>query len=425
MRLLYVLSLILPLLPLDARACAASVCRAWRAAAASAELREELSFRGVTARVDNKILAKLCARAGASLRTLWLDANACAHVTAAGMLAALRRGGCTGVRRLSVGVADEAATAAGKKPVALTAAEVQQLAAACPILQHAACAVRCGGSEVAAVLAALPGPLTLECCSKKGVVTQLAQNLRASTTLTSLVLRWNGICDADATQLAEALRANATLTRLCLDGNCIGDEGAKQFAECLRVNTTLQSLNLSSNIVGIAGATHLGESLRVNATLRSLNLECNFIGDEGASQLAYYLRENATLTAGLVLKDNCFGVEGATQLAEALRVNAALKSLDLSKNKLRAAGAEKLADCLRTNATLTSLDVSETKTNVSAAMQLIECMRINATLTSVELAQNVIDDLDASALADACPPGVEFRGRGRCGGRLLRKPTSA
>jgi hypothetical protein len=94
------LSLLLPLLPLDARARAASVCRAWRAAAANPLLWEELNFERCTARVSNATLAQLCARSGAALRTLRLDKNVFEHVSDYGVLAALRGGGCTGLSAL-------------------------------------------------------------------------------------------------------------------------------------------------------------------------------------------------------------------------------------------------------------------------------------------------------------------------------------
>ena len=129
-----VLSLLLPLLPLDDRARAACVCRAWRAAAAHPALWKELSFERCAADVDDTTLAALCARGGAALRTLSVDAGACERVTGAGIMAALLGGGCTGVRRLSTQLYspwDEAGHT-------LNAEQVQQLAAACPLLQVAA-----------------------------------------------------------------------------------------------------------------------------------------------------------------------------------------------------------------------------------------------------------------------------------------------
>ena len=349
------LSLILPLLPLDARARAACVNPAWRAATAHPALWEELSFARCTARVDDATLAALCARAGAALRTLSVESGACARVTTNGTLGALRGGRCTGLRRLSTPPNYLGALACKM----LSVKQVQQLAAACPRLTFTACEVRCMTSDAAAAVAALPGPLLLNCSGYHNVesATQLAECLRVNTTFTSLDLRWNDIGAAGATQLAECLRVNATLTRLRLGRNNIGTVGATQLAQCLRVNATMTRLSLDSNNIGDTGATQLAECLRVNTTLTSLNLGRNNIGDAGATQLAECLRLNATLTS-LALLVNRIGEAGATQLAECLRVNAALTSLDLSWNHIGDAGATQLAECLRINTTLTSLDLS-------------------------------------------------------------------
>ena len=246
------LSFVLPSLPPDARARAACVCRAWRTAAAAPALWEELQFEDCAVRINDAALEALCARAGAALRTLSmsLEGGACARVTGDGMLAALRGGGCTGLRRLST----EAFW------LWLTTEQVQQLAAACPTLTHTACAVRCSLLDAAAAAAALPGPLLLNC-----------SNCNSSEGLM---------------QLAECLRVNATLTSLNLRLNYIGHDGARQLAESLRVNATLTSHDLSNNRIGDAGARQLAESLRVNATLTNLDLGGNGIADVVLMQLA-------------------------------------------------------------------------------------------------------------------------------------------
>jgi hypothetical protein len=154
------LSVLLRPLPLDVRARAACVCRAWRAATANPELWEELSFERCAARVSDETLASLCARAGAALRTLRLDADTCWAVTGDGMLAALRNGGCTGVRCLN-----RPATVDHETEHMFTLESAQQLAAVCPMLEHAACVVRCYLRDTPAALAALPGPLGLKCAS--------------------------------------------------------------------------------------------------------------------------------------------------------------------------------------------------------------------------------------------------------------------
>ena len=281
----WVLSLLMPLLPLDARARAACVCRAWRVATAAPPLWEELSFERCAAGVSDAALAALCARAGAALRELRLDSDACTGVTSAGMPAALRDGGCTGVRRLWGPPRDEYSAERWTKEL-LTTEMVQQLAVACPMMEHAACSVRCHLSHAAAVVTALPGPLELTCDSFSDAgATQLAERLRASTALTSLDLSFNSIGDAAMTNLAECLRFNATLTTLVLAGNRIGDTGATRLAESLRINATLTRLNLSFNEIGAAGATQLAESLRNNITLTSFSLSLNNIGDAGARAL--------------------------------------------------------------------------------------------------------------------------------------------
>ena len=361
------LPLLLPLLPLDARACAACVCRAWRAAILNPLLWKELSFERCAARVNDATLASLCARAGAALHTLDLPAGPYMHVTGAGLVAALRGGGCSGVRRLSAPYVSWFRQ--------LNASEAQELAAACPFLQHAACAIRCSLSEAASVSTALPGPmgLTLECArwgyeEVNPSVTQLVERLRVNAALTSLELSDYQIGDAGAAQLADCLRVNSTLTSLDLWNSSIGDAGARQFAECLhvsvalthlaeclRVNATLTCLFLSISGIGEAGATLLAACLRINTTLMYLGLACNEIGDGGATQLADCLRVNATLT-GLHLASNGIGDVGATQLAECLRVNVTLKSLDLDENVIGEAGVEQLEESMRVNTTLTSLN---------------------------------------------------------------------
>ena len=146
------LSLVFPLLPLDCRARAACVCRTRRAAAAHPEVWQELSCEGVAARIDDAALASLCARAGAALRTLRLDVDACKNVTDAGMLAALRYGGCTGVR-LSL---------------MLSAEHALQLASACPVLQYAPCSACCilGGGGGRYMITTMVWPCVATCRSR-------------------------------------------------------------------------------------------------------------------------------------------------------------------------------------------------------------------------------------------------------------------
>ena len=350
------LVLVLQQLPLDARACAACVCPAWRAATAHPLLWQELSFERCAVHINDATLATLCSRAGAALRTLNLSAGsrACFDITSEVMVTSLRGGGCTGLRRLDTLLPH----AEFRHHHCLTAQLALLLAAACPLLQHAACTIHCTPPMVAAVLTALPGPLTLwpVCfCSSVGMA-QIAECLRTSTSITSFSLSFSDIGDAGAIQLAQSLRANTTLTDLKLSHTGVGNVGAMQLAECLRINATLTNLRLSCNIVGDAGAIQLAECLRINTTLTSLDLGVNEIFDAAVMQLAECLRINTTLT-DLILTCNGFGDIGATALAKCLRVNTTLTCLALDFNNIGDAGAKQLADCLRVNATLTNLNL--------------------------------------------------------------------
>ena len=259
--------LLLSRLPPDALARAACVCRAWRAIAAQLDTREHLDFQGVTLRVDNATLARLCARAGAALRTLCLDADACRRINGSGLVAALRDGGCTGLRRIN------APSHRTPWQHTLTFRLVGELLAACPRLQHVACGVSCRLSEAGAVTAALLGLLELSCVDGSDAgLEQLAERLRVNATLTTLTLGCTAILAPGAKVLAESLCVNKTLTSLDLAFNRVGKEGAAQLAACLRVNTTLRSLNLHYNGIGDAGAKRLAQCLRFNTTLTSLDL---------------------------------------------------------------------------------------------------------------------------------------------------------
>jgi hypothetical protein len=313
------------------------VCRAWRAAAAHPSLWEELSFKHCVVRVNDAALATLCARSGAALRTLLLNGGTCRRVTAAGMVAALRDGACTGVQRLCAALSDPP----GFPPwwqfsFRLNHDMVQQLVAACPMLRYAPCALDCKLSDAAVLIEKLPGPLSLcfEEADSDDAVLQLVSCLRSNTTLADLQLSMIYIGDVVAMQLADCLRVNTTLTNLDLADNRIGVAGATQLAQCLRINTTLRWLNLYINEIGTTGATRLLQCLRNNTTLTSLNIGSNHAnGDKVVLELVKCLHVNQTLTS-LALGDSDIGVAGAAQLAECLRVNATLTTLDLSENHI-------------------------------------------------------------------------------------------
>ena len=303
--------LVLPLLEVDALWRAAGVCTVWRAAAAAPALWAEPRLP-VDCALSCGRLKVLCVRAGASLRTLRLDSLSLTrrpHLTAVGLLEALRAGRCAGLRHLSLS-REQFDMHPGRWKI--SAEQALRLVRTCPTLEHATCFVRCTSlRDALATIAALPGPLRL----------QLANTLGKP--------RLN---DAAVSALAATLRTNATLTSLELDGDDFSDTGVAALAEALKVDVTLGSLSLCNGAFGNAGAAALADALLVNKTLTSLSLVNNpEISDEGVAALSATLRRNGTLTS-LDLSYNGFSDADIAALAGALRANTALKSLNLSNN---------------------------------------------------------------------------------------------
>jgi len=305
--------------PQDARARAACVCRTWRDAAADPALFATLRFDdGCAARLNDASLSQLCVRSGTALRELCLNAPVCRAVTAAGVIAALCAGGCAGVQRLVL------PPNMNHYP-SMSAEQAQELAAACPVLEHSACCVECeSADDVAATCARLPGPLKLYIYDNHDAA-RAALQLPAQ--LAELAISICALDTACVAGLCEALRTNSTITSLSLFHADIGAAGAASFGEALRTNATLTSLDLGGNIIGDAGATALGEALRTNSTLTSLGLIHAGIGDAGAAALGEALRTNATLTALTLAWGNNIGDAGLAALTEALATNTTLKEL--------------------------------------------------------------------------------------------------
>ena len=421
-----VASLVLPLLPLDERARAACVRKAWCAEATTSALLAELNFERCSVGVTDVTLAALCARSGPALRSLRLDVTACKRVTGAGLVAALRDGGCAGLRHIKF---DERTRAYGET---LTSAMVNQLVVACPHVEHTAFVVECHCfAEAAQAAAALPGPLQLAindadvsgltesvvsglllrsvdlldiygCDFSPAATTALATALRVNATLEVLRLSGNrGIDDGGIAALAEALCVNSTLT--VFESSCtigFGLRGLAAFVEVLRVNSTLEQLELAYTNMRSRGAVALSKALQANSTLTTLDFSCNDIGNAGAAALGMALRVNRSLKH-VDFSGNCIGSAGAVALWEALRVNNTLTLLNLENNDIGDDGMDVLGEALRNNHTLASLDLSGNDIHDDGAAALIEALGTTNTLTELRVFGNAIGAASAAALAEA------------------------
>jgi hypothetical protein len=137
------------------------------------------------------------------------------------------------------------------------------------------------------------------------------------------------------------------------------------------------------------------------AAVRTLDLSNNKIGPEGASALGEALKVNAVVTT-LFLSMNNIGDEGAKAMAEVLKINAGLTYLRLDKNDIGVDGAMAIAEALKVNAALTVLALPNNKIGDEGAKAIAEALKVNAAvLTNLWLEGNNIGDAGKAAVQDA------------------------
>ena len=107
-----------------------------------------------------------------------------------------------------------------------------------------------------------------------------------------------GITSVGAAYLAKGLRINSTLSTLNIGGNKLCDEGVKELANALKDNCCLQSINLSSCGMTDKGLNSLADSLQKNNTLRELNLY-NFQNQKYLNEIPYDSNWILSLTTSL------------------------------------------------------------------------------------------------------------------------------
>ena len=384
-------------LPFKTRAQCAIVCRAWRDAASSPCLWQDLDFSESSLVCDAALLGA-ARKASGQLRLLNLTGQRSLSCRAVVEALELNRN----VRELTL----DALEGLFPRPEDLSA-----IVGAAPSLRRVITTLSCeleavgqvlGEKEFAAVrLEALevifPRNIPWRTADAMGALFDMVATHNASCKL-SLECSFNRICWDGAAKLADILRCNMLLTSVSLCSSYIGDAGAAQLAEGLEDNTTLTSMLLSNNALTFEGATTLSESFLSNSALQHLSLSYNDIGPEGAASLARSFNWNATLTY-LDLADNNIGVGGATALAECLRSNRALTSLCLSTNSVGDEGVSALAESLLVNTTLCHLDLRRNGLSNTSASHMADALSTNVTLTNLSLRDNFIDAGGASALA--------------------------
>jgi len=151
---------------------------------------------------------------------------------------------------------------------------------------------------------------------------------------------------------------------------------------------------------GDADVVELCEVLPRFAALRTLDLSDNKIGPESASALGEALKVNAVLTT-LDLSTNSIGPEGAFAIAEALKVNAVVTTLYLRGNNIKDEGAKAIAEALKVNAVVTKLWLQSNGIGDEGAIAIAEALTVNTVVTTLDLENNSIGDEGAIAITKA------------------------
>ena len=144
---------------------------------------------------------------------------------------------------------------------------------------------------------------------------QIANGLRANTTLQSIRLHRCKLGPDGARAIAAALKTNEKSSVVDIDVhfNKIGVLGAQEIGSMLAVNGKIKKLNLQYNNIGVEGASHIAKGLETNKTLNSLDISYNTIKDDGA-KLIYKLIQNSEVLKSVNLEENFITQEGKAKL---------------------------------------------------------------------------------------------------------------
>jgi hypothetical protein len=165
--------------------------------------------------------------------------------------------------------------------------------------------------------------------------------------------------------------------------------------------TTVDALAFQGLEWGDADVVELCEVLSRFSALRTLDLSQNKIGPEGASALGEALKSGTAVVTTLFLNSNNIGNEGAIVIAEALKVNAVVTTLSLGSNNIGPEGAIAIAEALKVNAVVTTLSLGSNNIGPEGAIAIAEALKVTAVVTTLGLYNNNIGPEGAKAIAEA------------------------
>jgi hypothetical protein len=391
---------VLSLLPVDARARAAAVCRGWRDALAERSMWTRLDLSPTSGvargRVTDAFLAAVSARAAGHVEAL--NITSCERITRPALLAVVNANAGT--------LCELRAWHRGhERP--LSRLEVEQMLQAAPRLQlwQVECVDCASFADAHRVLGNQPpfGPLQARCCKvscsnddatehTEAAVRAVAADIVTHASLQELIW-WNGagwhipaldaVVDAALARRLTALRmftggtvspaAAVALARL-LDGGAltellvansrtfwVDEPAAAVLGAALRRNTTLTSLSVLGSCLfdDAAAATLLLDALTAHPTVRVLHVGGNWVHNAAAAAgraLGALLAANAPALLELGMDSCNLGDAGLRPVMDALPRNTHLRKLDCAGNNMTLAFARsQLLRAVRDHASLRSL----------------------------------------------------------------------
>lgn len=179
--------------------------------------------------------------------------------------------------------------------------------------------------------------LSIRGSGRDGALQALADALLHLEHVKTLDISQNLLEDAGIAQLAPGLQhMSATLTTLQLGGNLILSPAAAGLDWALATATRLEVLDLHSNLLQCSGFQELAPNLIALPAVRSVNLSCNKLASYGATALGA-LVATWTCVEELDVSGNGVPEAGVVALLEGLakRSLGTVKALDLSFNSIQ------------------------------------------------------------------------------------------
>uniref|UniRef100_A0A182JM77 Protein phosphatase 1 regulatory subunit 37 n=1 Tax=Anopheles atroparvus TaxID=41427 RepID=A0A182JM77_ANOAO len=233
----------------------------------------------------------------------------------------------------------------------------------------------------------------------------------------------------------QASNAPAGLQVLVLWNNEITRNSVRHFSRLLEKTSTLDTLNVGSNLLCNNFVTGIGSALKANGSLTNLGLQGAHLSDKGAKAMAEVIEfgGNATLQR-IDLRNNNIQKAGLEALNEAMKSNKSVTRIDLDDTPRRVkdtsldgVGSEysRLLNNIRAQCERNKNppEPSEPISNASvkrARANYLSSRKISLTCPSIKTSPSAISGADKQHLLD--PSGCKKMPPGTGGGRL-RSPS--